>query len=196
MSKENPKDLEDVLDEIGDVANGGGEVSIDDIQDAVGKRAFAPFLLIGGLIVLSPLGGIPGVPTIFAVIVLLTAGQMLLGRSSFWLPDIITRRSVEADKLAEALDKMRKPANWVDQLLRPRLRILTEGMASYGVALACVALAVMMPPLEAVPFAVAAPAAAITLFSLSLVANDGLLALLGYIATAGSIYVVTNYIIL
>jgi hypothetical protein len=43
-----------------------------------------------------------------------------------------------------------------------------------------------MVPLEVIPFAVAAPAAAITLFGLALTARDGLLMLVGFAVAAAS----------
>jgi hypothetical protein len=184
--------LEDVLDTLCTLAEDEGEISVADVQKTVGKRSFAPFLLICGLIVLSPVGGIPGVPTLFAVVVLLTAGQLLLGRDSFWLPKPIRQRSIGDKKLQRGVDKLMKPARVVDRFLKPRLTFLACGPATYGVALACVALASFMPILEAVPFAVAAPAAAITAFALALVAHDGLLVILGMIATAASLYLITN----
>lgn len=185
------ENLEDVVSTLRDLADREDEVSISDVQDAVGRRSFAPFLLICGLIVMSPVGGIPGVPTIFAIIILLTAGQLLIGRKYFWLPNMLTERSVENEKLRKAADKLEKPARWIDKVIKPRLTFLAKGPATYAVAGACVALALAMPPLEALPFAVAAPAAAITLFGLALVAHDGVLAIIGYLATAGSIYVVS-----
>ncbi len=185
------ENLEDVVGTFRNLADQEDEVSIGDVQDAVGQRSFAPFLLVCGLIVLSPVGGIPGVPTVFAFIVLLTAGQLLIGQKHFWLPEVFTERAVDEEKLRTAADKLEKPARWIDKFIKPRLTFLTQGPALYAVALACVALAVTMPPLEALPFAVMAPAAAITAFSLALVAHDGALAIVGYIATAGSFYVVS-----
>lgn len=187
--------LEDVLDTLCALAKDEGEISVADVQRTVGKRSFAPFLLICGLIVLSPVGGIPLVPTLFAVIVLLTAGQLLLGRDSFWLPGAIRERSIDDDKLQRGVTKLRKPARITDTFLKPRLTFLARGPATYGVALACVALALFMPVLEAVPFAVAAPAAAITAFALALVAHDGLLVIFGSIATAASLYLIANILL-
>lgn len=194
-SRNSDKNLEDVVNTIRDLANSEEEVSVGDVQNATGTRSFAPFLLIGGLVTLSPVGGIPGVPTLFAIIVFLTAGQLLIGRKHFWLPGVITQRAVADEKLRNGTDRLEKPARWVDRFLKPRLTFMTQGPATYVVALACVMLAVTVPVLEAVPFAVAAPAAAISAFALALVANDGVLAILGYLASAGSLYLVANTLI-
>lgn len=186
------QNLEDVIGIIRDLADTEDEVSVGDVQDAIGKRSFAPFLLIGGLFTLSPVGAIPGVPTLFGLVVLLTAGQMLIGRDYFWLPKSVESRAIDDDRIRKAADKLENPARRIDRFLKPRLTILTEDVASYLVALTCVALALTMPVLEAVPFAVAVPAAAISAFALALVSKDGLLAILGYLTSLGSLYLVAN----
>lgn len=188
-------DLEDVLDQIKQLGHGRGEVSVGDIQEKVAHRSFGPLLVVLGLIVLTPIGGLPGVPTLFGIVVLLVAGQLLLGRSQFWLPGFVTRRSVETERLHKGADKVRPVAKWIDKLLRPRLVALTEGPAVYAVAVACIALALMLPALELVPWGATAPALAITAFALALISNDGLLAALGYAATIASFYVVGSLLV-
>ncbi len=193
--REGLHDLEDVLESLQTVSDRNDKVSIGDIQDEIGRRSFGPFLLVFGVIVLTPVGGIPGVPTAFGVIVLLFAVQLLIGKDHFWLPGFISNRSVDAKKLAKAAKKVQPAAKWIDRFLRPRMHYFVKGPAVYCVAVACVMLAVMLPALEIVPFGAAAPAAAITAFALALVAEDGLLALLGYMATGASIFLIVNYIL-
>lgn len=182
-------DLEDVVDEIDELAESCDQVSVAQIRDQIGRRSFGPLLLVFGLIVLSPIGGIPGVPSAFGLVVLLLAGQLLFGGGKFWLPGFIDRRCVSADRLQKALSKIRKPASWVDKLLKPRLTFATEGAAGYPIAVACVILAITLPVLELVPFAALGPAIAISAFGLALIANDGVFAILGYAATVVAIAV-------
>jgi hypothetical protein len=49
----------------------------------VGQRSFGSLLLLPGLMALSPLSGLPGMPTLFGVMVLLITGQLLIGRNEF-----------------------------------------------------------------------------------------------------------------
>ena len=186
------KDLEDLLDDISEIADEKNEISVGTIQQCVGSRSFAPLLAVFGIIVLTPLGGIPGVPTTFGIVVILLAGQILIGRKSLWLPKVITERSFEGEKLHKGIEKIRPVAGWIDKILRPRLTVLTKGGAVYGIAAACVLLAFMFPPLELLPGAAAAPAGSIVLFALALMANDGLLAALGYAVIAVTLYLVTT----
>jgi hypothetical protein len=75
-----PTDLEGLLDQLEDAGNGDTEISVREVRDAIGRRAFAPLLLLVSLLGFTPLGGIPGVPTTLAVIVILIAGQVALSR--------------------------------------------------------------------------------------------------------------------
>lgn len=184
-----PKNLEGVLDELKEANQPGRrEVSIGDIRKAIGQRAYGPLLLVPGLIALTPLGGIPTVPTILAVIVLLIAGQMLIGRRRIWLPQVLLRRSVKRERLDKSLKKARPVARFVDRFLKPRLTSLTTGAFAYVIAACCVALALIMPPLEIVPFAVMAPAAAIAAFGLALTSHDGALAVLAFFFSGVAFY--------
>ncbi len=71
---------------------------------------FGPLLFFPALIELMPIGSIPGVPTFLAVIIVLVAGQVLMGRKQFWIPGFIERRKVRAKRLEKAFSWLRKPA--------------------------------------------------------------------------------------
>lgn len=152
-----------------------------DLLDEVGPRSFGVLLLVAGLITLMPLvGDIPGVPTVMAVFVVLVAGQLLLRRRHLWLPEWLLKRSVESEKLDKALDWMERPAQFIDRWLRPRLRLLTRRVATYFIAIACLFVAALMPIMEVIPFSANLAGAGLTAFGLSLMTNDGLLALLAF----------------
>ncbi len=50
-------------------------------------------------------------------------------------------------------------------------------------AIACIAIATVMPMMEIVPFSATSAGAVLTILGLSLIAGDGLMALLAYILT-------------
>lgn len=186
-----PESLGQVLDRIDEAASEEGKVSLDSIVDSVGRRSFGPLLLLAGLITLAPLvGDIPGVPTVMAILVLLTAGQLLLQRDHFWLPRWMLDRSVERSKLDRAVEWLRRPVGFVDRWLRPRLQRLVEGIGLRAVALVCVAIAFVMPVMEVVPFSANGAGIALTAFGLALVTRDGLLALVAFLVTGGTLALV------
>ncbi|GAB2713377.1 exopolysaccharide biosynthesis protein [Halomonas garicola] len=166
-------------------------ISVDDVLAAIGRRSFGPMLLIAGLITLAPLiGDIPGMPTLMALLVLLTAGQLLAGRKRFWLPGWLVRRSISREKFDKVLPYMKKPARWVDKLLRVRLPWLTGYWGSRLTALAGIAIALAMPPMEFIPFTANGAGLALALLGLGLVARDGLVLLIGFTLTVATFAIV------
>lgn len=162
-------------------------VTIACMLEATGHRSFGALLLVPGLLVFSPLSGIPGLPSFFAVMVGLIALQLLAGRKHFWLPQWLLQRSASRSKYDRALAFLKRPARFVDRLLRHRLTFLTEGLAVRINALLCLLIAATMPPLELIPFGNSTAGAALTFLGLGMMARDGALviaaiALLGVLA--------------
>lgn len=179
--------LEQLLDRIDEAAEGNDQVSLREIMETVGRRSFGPILLLAGLISAVPfIGGIPGVPIVMGLFVLLTAGQLLFRRRYFWLPCWLLERSVARGKTQKTLQWLRGPARFVDRLLRPRLMMLTQGAGTYAIALTCVIIAATMPLMELVPFSAGVAGLAIAAFGLALIANDGFLAAFAYLFTAAT----------
>ncbi|MBS9403640.1 exopolysaccharide biosynthesis protein [Halomonas sp. TRM85114] len=186
-----PTDLTTLLEQIRHAGEGEERVSLEAILDSVGQRSFAPFLLIAGLITLAPLiGDLPGVPTLMATLVVLSSGQLLARRKHVWFPRWLLTRQVSRERFQKGLDWMMRPASWVDRLLKPRLSRLTRPPANLPVALTCLLIAMAMPPMEFVPFTANGAGLALTLFGLALLADDGLLVLLGYAFTAATLTLV------
>lgn len=177
--------LSEVLEQLEHAGEDRERITVRDMLETLGERSFAPALLLAGLIAVSPLSGIPGMPTTVAIMVVLVAGQLALNRPCFWLPDWVLCRKVGRRRFCRALRLLRRPADFVDRhLLRRRLTFLTGRQSARLIGIACIAVALTMPPLEILPFAATTAGAAITAFALSLVARDGLMALvaLGFVA--------------
>jgi len=180
------QNLEQLLDRVGELTRHHERVSIEMVIEVIGSRSFGPLLMLIGITLFSPLSGIPGMSFFMAVFVLLVAVQMLLGRKKFWLPPFILNRSVEHHKLQKALDWLSKPARGIDRVLKPRLTFLVHRSGSYGIAVLCVVVGLCMPLMELVPFSSSAAGLALLILGLSLVAHDGLLALLAIAIFGGA----------
>ncbi|MDJ0389384.1 exopolysaccharide biosynthesis protein [Roseomonas sp. E05] len=182
-----PSRLKDILTCVEEACGEAETVSCRAILDQIGQRSFGAVLLLPALVVVSPLSGIIGLPTGAATLIVLICGQMLLGRKEAWVPRAVTTRSMRCQRVQKAVRFLRPFSRLTDRILRARLRGVTEGAGTRCIALACILLALMMPPLELVPFATSLIAAVITLFGLALVANDGLMALIAYALTAAAL---------
>ncbi|MHB1327103.1 MAG: exopolysaccharide biosynthesis protein [Gemmatimonadales bacterium] len=193
---EGAETLEELLDQIDEAREDEERVSLEMIMDTVGRRSLGPPLLVAGLIVTAPvIGDIPGVPTTTGIFVGLIAAQIVWGRSELWLPKWMLRRSVTSSKLDKPLRWLRKPAKWVDRVLRPRLSTLTEGVASRVIAFACLLIAAIMPAMEIVPFSANLAGIILIAFGLALIAGDGLLALIGMVVAAGTLAFVISSVL-
>lgn len=158
-------------------------VSLEMVMQAIGRRSFAPILLVAGLILFSPLSGIPGVPTLMAMLVLLVSIQMLALRKHLWLPRWLLHRSIPQGKLLRALHWLERPAATLDRWIKPRLGLLVSRTGSLIVALFCCAIALLLPLMEVVPFSASIAGIGLTAFGLALVAHDGFLVLLAVLIT-------------
>jgi hypothetical protein len=179
--------LDQLLDLIDQTTAGKKDISLDHIMTAIGNRSFGPLLLLAGLIVIVPiLGDIPGVPSTVALIIILIAGQLIIGRDRFWLPEWLLSRSVKHDQLCRILRSLRPAARFLDRWTRPRWVFLTKGGRTYLVALACMVIALAMPPMELIPFSANGAGIALIAFGLALITHDGLLAVLALAITLGT----------
>ena len=173
----------ETLDVLKRSADGKPSVTIGTVVDTFDARSYGAFLLVPALLEISPIGGIPGVPTVIAVVIVLFAGQILFGRKSMWLPAFLRSRALSSDKLRKAIDKLRPVARFMDRWFRGRLPLLTSAPFMKGAALACILLAFTVPPLELVPFASTAPMAAVAAFGLAMLVRDGALMVVAYALT-------------
>lgn len=198
MSHE-PHNVEEAVGSLEELARRQDRVSIGDMLDSFGKRSFGPALMIFALLEISPVGGIPGVPTFLAVICALLGAQLLVGHDHVWLPQWIQRRSLEGGKLLAAMCKVEGVARQLDKRFKDRLERFTTPFWQKLAGGAIVLLCLSVPPLEVVPFASSAPMLAIASFGLALTVRDGLLmlvaVLLSVAAMAASLYFVATQVL-
>lgn len=174
-----------LLDQLADDTE-GGQTSLGDLLDALDSRSFGPMLLIPALIAVSPLGGIPGMSLVTGSMIVLLAGQLMLGASHPWLPTWLLDLSFSHRRLEQVVEKSKPWVRWLEKPIQSRWEFLAQRPASQIVAAICILLAASFYPLALLPFAVAVPGIAIVLFAVGLTAQDGLLILLGLVASAAA----------
>jgi hypothetical protein len=163
------------------------KVTVGALLDGFGDRSFGPvIMLLGLLVVIPPVGAIPGLPMAVGAVILLFSLQIVFGADHIWMPEFVQKQGMSCDKLEEAEDRVKPWLARIDRMISRRLTWATGKVATRLAALAVSALALLLIPLELVPFAVGAPGAAIVLFGLALVARDGALMLASFAATLGT----------
>jgi hypothetical protein len=177
--EQTPHDLTGLLDQVKRAGDDPETVTVADVRERLGQRSFGPLLLFAGLVLSTPIVGIPGLPTTLAIVIMLTSGQMLFGLQRLWLPKFLLRRSI-ARRHLERFDRIvRYAAGYVDRIIRPRLIWLTAKPFSSLIAALCFLLGLIMLPLEYVPLTSSIPAFPVAAFGLALTTRDGLFVILG-----------------
>lgn len=189
-NKREEKGLSDLIARLTALAGSCEKIAIHDIREEIGERSFGPFLIIPAVIEISPIGGIPGVPTAIAIIISLFAVQILVGRKHLWLPQILERRTLDGQKLKKGLDKLSPISRGCKKIFRPRMNWVTRPPYLQLLAAVVILLCVSVPPLEFIPFASTVPMLAVMMVGIALLMRDGLAALTASVMAAVSGYLV------
>lgn len=169
--------ISDVLDKLERVAL-GDKVSVAKIVDALGHASFASLLLVFSLISTSPASAIPGVTAVVAVIAFILVVQMMVGRKSVWLPDLITKRRLDTDKLQKGIRWLRPAVRRIEKVLRPRMAFLFHRPWLWLPMILVLGLTLFMPFMEVVPTSGSIASAVIACFAAGLLTRDGILLLI------------------
>ncbi|UTF59214.1 exopolysaccharide biosynthesis protein [Gilvimarinus sp. DA14] len=165
-------------------AERGEKIHVGKVMEAFSSRGFGPLLLLPSLITFLPTGGIPGVPAVCGVLIILIAVQLLLGRSRPWIPSRLEKLGVDRERFVKLLDKSKRFTQKIDKVIRPRYQFLSEPLAIRCEAVLIIALAASLIPLGPIPFAAAIPSGILVLISLGIVSRDGLLIMVGMALSA------------
>ena len=164
----------------------GDTVTVRAMLNAVGRRSYGPILLLLGFLALSPLTIIPGATWLVAILTLLMAGQILVGRRYPWVPSRILKIEFPRSILLQGIKIADPYVCQVDRFLKPRLAVLTAPFFVPIVALICIVAAGLTIPLGLVPFGPVLPGLTIFFFGLALTARDGFMQILSLAGLAGT----------
>lgn len=158
---------------------GRPRISVADIFQAMGDRAFGALILIFAVpnIVPTPPGtsALTGTPLVFL------AAQLMLGQKP-WLPRIIADRSMTRQDFAAIITRVTPWLARAERMLRPRLGFLVYPPAEYLIGFVCLLLAVILA--LPVPLGNILPAIAICFFSFGILERDGICVLIGAVIAA------------
>ena len=160
----------------------GETVTVSDLLNAVGRRAYGPVLALLGLIAVSPLTLVPGANSLVALIILIFAVQMALGQPAPWIPRKLLKVQFPRRLMVKAVDAAEPYVGWVDWILRPRFTFLTHVPFVQVVALICVAAALITLPLSFIPLGPVIPSLAVLVLGLAITAQDGLMVGVGVVS--------------
>lgn len=155
------------------------KITFGELLAMMEKRGFGPMLAVPAFICSTPIGAIPGIPTVTGITIFLISLQVLLAKSHPWLPSAIKGIGIERDSLNSGIDRIKPAVTRVDRLLMPRWFFMRQIVFRSLIAISCALCGLMMVPLELVPFLGLIPAIAVFIMAIGMATDDGAVALLG-----------------
>ncbi|GLK50818.1 exopolysaccharide biosynthesis protein [Maricaulis virginensis] len=185
-----PQKLEALFNELAAAAD-GTSITLGEILDALEKRSFGPLLLLPTLVSIMPvIGMLPGVTWAMSGLTLLISLHFLANSRRLWLPQRVRRFEISANAFRRGVEGVRPWLRRVDQVIEPRFHILFDWPWTMGFAALCVAMSLAMFAASIVPGGVVIPALGIIIMAAGLTVRDGLVLVLGAIASASALWAV------
>jgi len=188
MKKTEIKRTSQILEDLKN-SSGSGKISVGAFTEKLSERAYGLIIFIFGLIT----GIIPGVSIIFSIPIIIIAVQMILSQNRIWLPKWIAKKTFSETLLKAGLKKTIPVLKLLEKFIRPRLDFLTTDLAEKFVAVILIALA--MVAFLPLPGFNMVPAAAMCVLALGILEKDGLLILIGALASIIGIWLMGFVII-
>ncbi|MBL8544705.1 MAG: exopolysaccharide biosynthesis protein [Hyphomonadaceae bacterium] len=176
-----------VLDDLVDAYPHDTLVTVGDLLDRLDSRAHGVLLLVLALPMCIP--NVPGISTIFGLLMMAPAVQLVLGSRRLWLPQRVRTMNVDFGALRRALQVATPPLKRIEYLIKPRLSALTRFPVTIVIGLQTLLMAIIL--ILPIPFANWPPGMTVAMTALALLQRDGALMLLtipAAIASVGSVY--------
>lgn len=172
-----PKRTSDVLSTLIVDTEGDGDITIQEVLRLLGDRAFGLAILVFSLPNSLPIPSPPGFSAITGIPIILIALQMVMGRSTPWLPPKVRKYSFSRAKFAHFLSKALPYIRKLERLLHPRLAFMSSkpGERLTGAVFVLLAIMLSLP----IPFGNFLPGLSMSLIALGLLERDGALMLAG-----------------
>jgi hypothetical protein len=194
-SPDGPLSFSQVLDTI-ESAGKADKVTLGEILDSFGQRAFGPLLLVPAVIAILPVVGIlPGVSLLMAGLECAVSIELLLGKRGFRLPNRVRKLTIPRKLLMRSLKLMRPAARFSERFVRPRLELLVNGGARQVAGALAVIVASLMLVGALLPGAIVPPAIAMIILALGLTSRDGVLVLASLALALGNIGLVAWWLL-
>jgi hypothetical protein len=157
-----------------DVKTQGG-ITVGWLVGRLGTRSFGAIILLMALPNITP--QIPGMSTLFGLLIMLPAVQIMLGLSQMWLPGFLANRTMPGPTVGKILAFAIPWVERMEKLIKPRLEFLMSPPFEniVGGAVLFLGFVLFLP----IPGANFLPAVACAFMALGMLERDGLFILAG-----------------
>lgn len=156
-------------------------ITIGDLIDAFGASGHAPLLMIVSVLIIVPIGMIPGVGGALGLLAAAIGLQMVAGRAGVWMPKSVRARSVSGARVTAIADRVYPVSVFLARHLNVRWVWLAAGRPSVvaiGMTVILAGLSLLL--VGAIPILVPVMGIPIAVFAIGLMAEDGAVLAVGY----------------
>ncbi|MBX2881223.1 MAG: exopolysaccharide biosynthesis protein [Granulosicoccus sp.] len=147
--------------------------SLDALFQLLEQRSYG-----GIIIVLALIGLLPGISVAAGIAIIVIAVQMLLEFHAPRLPNFVTRREINREKLMKTLTLPVRWLSYAEKFIKPRWPFMSNRLARKFCAVVMILLAIFM--ITPLPLSNMLPAIALLFIALGLLENDGAMLLIGF----------------
>lgn len=159
----------------------GPNVTLAWLVERLGERSFGIIMLVIALV-----GMVPGVGAVAAILLVLPAIQMILGRKKLVLPRFVAARRISTARLARLVARLLPVLAWLERFVRPRWHTpFVATQRSLGLIMLLLGATILSP----IPFIHVVPLLAIMLLAFSFLEGDGVLLCVALVAALLSIVI-------
>jgi hypothetical protein len=164
----------------------GQTVTVRELLELIGEQGLLLFCAFLAIPFLLPVA-IPGTSTVFGLLMVLI-GFGVATDSLPLVPERLLDHALSSQHVVPALQRGAAAFRRFETLIRPRALVMTGGPVANFVngCVIVIAALVLMLPLPLVPFTNTIPALAVVLLSIGMVERDGIVIVLGYLATVAA----------
>jgi hypothetical protein len=165
-----------LLKDLRDAFPGEEPISVRDLLKRLDGRAFGLLLLILALPNCIP--NVPGISTVFGLLLVAPALQMIFGAGTPWIPKRIADMKIEPSTFRKVIDWAMPNLLRVEKLVQPRLQFLTQKPTTiwFGIQTLILAGILALP----IPFANWPPGMGVATLAIALLQRDGVFALISF----------------
>lgn len=173
-----------LLEELKTKFQDDAEITVNDVLKRLDGRAFGLLLFI--LAAPNCIPNIPGISTIFGLLLIAPALQMIFGARQIWLPKQVREYKIQSAGLRTAIEKTVPILKKIEKWIKPRMEGLTEKpfRSLLGVQTLILAVILLLP----IPFANFVPGLSIAFLALGLLQRDGALIIGSFILFLASLF--------
>jgi len=182
----------DFSDELEDWLRGDAPKTVGALSEEFGERSFAVTIL---LLMFLPALPLPtgGLSHVFELIAIIIALQMVLGRSTLWLPKRFAQRELGASMTGKAVPFISRRIRWFERFSHPRLAgLFNQRWFTQLIGLVIVAFtigAAVAPPFSGLD---TLPALGVVVICLAIILEDAVVLAIGSAIGVGGIALIVT----